>query len=84
MGQKGNSEQNGCKCGGRINTMLNTYGYYEGLKRKSVLVYAAREAISAHPYQFVKIKINVAAVSVVSFGYILGFENKLHEGRSLI
>ena len=47
MGQKGNSEQNGCKCGGRINTMLNTCGYYNGLKRKSVLIYAAREAISA-------------------------------------
>ena len=26
--------------------MLNIYGYYEGLKRKSVLIYAAREAIS--------------------------------------
>ena len=55
--QKGNSEQtfrdmnayeNDYKYGGRINTMLNSYGYkYEGLKRKSVLIYAAREAILA-------------------------------------
>ena len=54
--QKGNSEQtsrdmnayeNDYKYGGRINTMLNSYGYYEGLKRKSVLIYAARAAILA-------------------------------------
>ena len=47
-----NAYENDYKCGGRINTMLNTYGNFESLRRKCVLIYAARETISVQSYQW--------------------------------
>ena len=34
-----NAKQGDYKCGDRINTLPNTHGYYDGLWRKSVLIY---------------------------------------------
>ena len=46
-----NAKQGDYKCGDRINTLPNTHGYYDGLWRKSVLIYASHVAISAQSYQ---------------------------------
>ena len=60
VGQKGGSvatcrgmhaKQGDYKCGDRINTLLDTHGCYDGLWRKSVLIYASRVALSAQSYQ---------------------------------
>ena len=47
-----NANENDFKSGGRINTKLNTQGNYDGLRGKgNVLIYVAREAITAQTYQ---------------------------------
>ena len=46
-----NAKQGDYKCGHRINTLPNTHGYYDGLWRKSVLIYASRVALSAQSHQ---------------------------------
>ena len=43
-----NAKQGDYKCGDRINTL---HGYYDGLWRKSVLIYASRVGLSAQSYQ---------------------------------
>ena len=46
-----NAKQGDYKCGDRINTLPNTHGCYDGLWRKSVLIYASRVTLSAQSYQ---------------------------------
>ena len=46
-----NAKQGDYKCGDTINTLPNTHGCYDGLWRKSMLIYASRVALSAQSYQ---------------------------------
>ena len=46
-----NAYEKALKSKGRINTMLNTQGYYGTLQGQKVLIYVAREAISVRTYQ---------------------------------